>query len=304
MVPLRVLASVAILAVCNGPLACNVWAAPAQAESPPEPAAGVEGGKKATPKPQREGIEAQKIFIPAPEPTFTAAETALRKTMDADATYTGTQGFHPRDIAVAEWKELLKRTDLTKEQQGFAWWRIGSLYGCNFSRARGEGPDFKLSEEAFIKARELLPNLVCTESLNCATVYATVPGPLAERAGRLAESFNWLATRTSEDVDRSAKLVNTAGGLLDNKMIPGLAGRDNSVEARRLLLQKQLAESRQVIVDRIVEAIRYSRDPSAQREAAPATIDKLLKLIEETASPETMKHFRSIQSGADEAKRP
>jgi hypothetical protein len=136
---------------------------------------------------------------------WSAADLALREAMNADASFTSSAvAVLPRDAAVGAWRRLLQRTDLSKEQQAFAWWRIGSLLAYNFDPMQGESADYAQAGRAFTQARELLSDIVCAESLNAATVYAGLPGTPIDRARRISTAFNWIATRTDKDVERSS----------------------------------------------------------------------------------------------------
>jgi hypothetical protein len=224
------------------------------------------------------------VGTPRPQPEFTAAEIALSEAMDSDASYTKKTGvFCPRDEAVAAWFHVLERRDLAKEQQIFAWWRIGSLYSYNFDVNRDEKSDDKKAALAMGKVRKLVPWLVAHETLNSATVYGTIAGSQAERVPRLADAFNWLMTRTEEDIDRSARQVNSNGGVLDQKFFPG---RERTLDERKEPLRKQLAEYQKSITDRVTRELVYKTDPEA--------IENLLETIEKNADPKTMEKWRQL----------
>src|SRR6266436_6518704 len=130
------------------------------------------------------------------------SDLALRRAMDTDSTFTSKTGIAlTQDGAIAGWKRLLERDDLSNHQRAFAWRRLGALYSYNFDPARGEKAAYAESEQALRKARSLLSNLVTNESLNSATVYATLTGKPSDKARRLSEVFHWLAARTDEEVD-------------------------------------------------------------------------------------------------------
>jgi hypothetical protein len=175
----------------------------------------------------------EKIIAAPPQPKvdWSPADRALRKAMAGDPSFTSdatrreakaadssfpiaTSSDIAQASAIAGWKRFLERNDLTKEQQVFAWWRLGSLYACNFDRSRGERADVEQGEGAIERVRKIIPGLVSFETLNSATVFGSLEGAPSDRARRLAEALNWLATLSEKDVDNSVARVNPAGYCL------------------------------------------------------------------------------------------
>ncbi len=224
---------------------------------------------------------------PRAEVDWSPADLALREAMAADPTFTTEMRSGLTQAgAVAGWKQFLQRSDLTKEQQVFAWWRLGSLYAYNFDRSRGETADWEQAERAMEQVRRIVPGLVSEETLNSATVFAGIPGAPSDQARRLAGSFNWLATRSEGDVDNSVSRVNRMGYVIDERHLSGGGKRDQTVEERKQFLRKLLADSRKVIRERITQHIQYSQDPAA--------IAELLKATEDTADPQIMETWREM----------
>jgi len=224
---------------------------------------------------------------PRTQVQWTPAELAIRQAMEADPSYTSGSGRALTQAgAIAAWKRFLERRDLTKEHQVFAWWRIGSLYAYNLDPRRGEKSDIEQAKSALAKTREVFPGLVTVETLNSATVYGTLSGAPLVRARRLAEAFNWLAARSNDDLERSAKVVNRSGNVLDKKFFPNIANRPSTIEERKQFLHEQLAEYREFVAAKVTEAIRYSNDPAA--------IAELLKSIEDLADPKQMEHWQKM----------
>ena len=223
------------------------------------------------------------------KPVWSDADLALRAAMDADLSYSNkTGGGITQRSALAAWKRLLERKDLTIEQQIFAWWRIGSLYAYNFDRNRGETADFEQAEQAFAKVRQLDPDLISSETLNTATVYAGIPGPLEARTRRLSESFHWLATRSEKDIDRSAHRINRSGNGLDKKFFANIAHRESTLDERKQHLREQLAEHRESIRRQIKTIIVYrTRDDVTQ-------LNELLKSIKDVAGPEELNQWEKL----------
>jgi hypothetical protein len=223
--------------------------------------------------------------------TWTDAERALRKAMDADPTVTS---GNPRELnqpgAIRAWTEFLQRDDLTKEQQAFAWWRLGALNSYNLNRARGETPDRQAALAAYEKARELLSDVISFESLNTATNWGSFRrvGTESEELARLANSFNWLHTRTDDDVKRSALVVTANGRIIDAKFFASLRYRQSTVEQRTSFLNKELVYHKQFMAEKVSERIKYSNNPEA--------IATLLDLVQDVASPEQMQNWRAMQA--------
>ena len=193
---------------------------------------------------------------PRPNVDWSAADRALRAAMDPDPSYTsGTADGLTQPAAIVAWKEFLERDDLTREQQIFAWWRVGALYAYNLAPSRGESADYEKAERAFAKTRKLSGAFVTRESLNSATVWASLPGTENERARRLAIAFRWLFTRCNDDVDGSAELINRNGYLIDKKFFSHIAHRESALDRRKTFLHQQLVESRNLITKMVTERI-------------------------------------------------
>lgn len=245
--------------------------------------------------PQKPAGSGERVVRPPPAiaPPLTAAERALLDAMNGDPTYAvDGKGGVTQEAAIAGWRRFLEREDLAKEQRGFAWWRIASLYAYNFDPSRNETADFARAEEALKKARELLSEVVGFESLNSATVNAGLPGPSTDRAQRLAESFKWIFTRGEKDIDASAERVSDSGDIVDAMYLRGKARR-TTVLQRKECLRRLLTEYREFVTHQVTEYIQYSQDSAA--------VEQLLKSIESVAGRKQMDQWRSMEAKLHEA---
>lgn len=209
-----------------------------------------------------------------PKVDWSPADRALREAMAVDPSFarTETKSSFRQATAVAAWKRFLERNDLTKEQRVFAWWRVGSLCAYNFDPSHGETADFEQAERAMERVRKIIPGLISDETLNSATVFGTLPGSPTDRARRLSEAFNWIATRTEKDIDDSVSRVNRAGYVINERHIQGGGKTNQTLEDRKRFLRTLLVESKKTLIKRITEEIEYSDDPAA--------IGKLLKAVD------------------------
>ncbi|MEZ6088424.1 MAG: hypothetical protein R3C05_10435 [Pirellulaceae bacterium] len=152
--------------------------------------------------------------------------------------------------SIENWSRVLRQKDLTRQQQIFAWWRIGSLAAYNFNAEEGETADNDLAARAFGRVLSIGHDLISWETLNAATVYATLGEDTGQqRAVRLVLGVQWLATRTEAMVEQSARLVNHNGFCIDDRMMLGGMNLQTEAEKRRFINQ-QLAEARERLAAR------------------------------------------------------
>ena len=164
------------------------------------------------------------------QPPLSADDRALRNTMQLDPTFTvGLSEKLRQPRAIAAWTAFLQRKDLTREQQVFAWWRIGSLAAYNFDPARGETADFALADRALVKVHEIAKDQISLETLNTATVYGGLPGKPTDRAQRLAKAYRWLFTRTDAMVKHSAARINRNGYAINGQLLRGGPKLDTAI---------------------------------------------------------------------------
>lgn len=209
----------------------------------------------------REAFERSGVINPGRDANN--ADPAFRDAVQLDPTFTtGSGDGLGQQRAIEAWKEILERDGLTREQQVFAWWRIGSLAAYNFDPKRGEAADLALAETAFVKVFSVADELISNETLNTATVYGTLPGKPIDRARRLAKAYRWLFTRTDAMVNESAQLVNHNGYGIDGQLMRG-GMRLDSVAKKHNFLRSSLADARGLLNKRITEEIRDSQEPSA-----------------------------------------
>ncbi|MCS7468744.1 hypothetical protein NZK35_18985 [Stieleria sp. ICT_E10.1] len=177
---------------------------------------------------------------------------------------------------IANWNLALQQDDLTREQQVFAWWRIGSLASYNFNAGHGETADNDLAAKAFRKVLSIGHDLICRETLNAATVYATLGGGTREdQASRMEFAKQWLATRTDAMVVQSAWLVNHNGYAIDRRLMPG--GMNMQTEAEKAeYLTKELANARESVAARAAMAVAEEDRPMLRDAALKRLADRLV----------------------------
>jgi hypothetical protein len=242
-------------------------------------------------KVQASGAQANptdKVIVPPLDIPFSPADIAFREAMSWDASFGSRErAERTQAAAVDAWRSFLERDDATGAQRVFAWWRIGSLYGYNFDRSRGEKSDPSESARAFERVWQVDPDLISPETLNTCTVYATIPGSRSERVSRMAKAYKWLASRTEDMMTYSAARLGAMGYAIDAKFFPGGAYRDApSVEQQFEMLKGRIEEVRSGMDERIAEMIRYSR-PSEKME--------LLAALSDVADAETMARWQAIE---------
>ncbi|WP_182870925.1 M56 family metallopeptidase [Rhodopirellula sp. JC639] len=177
---------------------------------------------------------------------------------------------------IANWNRALQQDDLTRAQQIFAWWRIGSLAAYNFNAGQGEAADNDLAAEAFRKVLSIGNDLVCRETLGAATVYATLGGGTREdQASRTKFANQWLATRTDAMVVQSAWLVNHNGYAIDGRLMPG--GMNLQTEAEKAeYLTNELANARESVAARAAMAVAEEGRPMLPDTAVKRLADRLV----------------------------
>jgi len=131
------------------------------------------------------------VIIAEPVQNWSPGDLAFKGAKDYE-----NRDDYSRDQAVANWKQVLQMKDLTEFQKLHAFWRIGCLYAYNINWVRGERPNDKLAMEAYETILSRWSNIVCTETLNTTSIYATMGGTPTESAKRCAIGYRWFATRT------------------------------------------------------------------------------------------------------------
>lgn len=177
---------------------------------------------------------------------------------------------------IANWNRALQQDDLTREQQVFAWWRIGALAAYNFNAGQGETADNDLAAKAFRKVLSIGNDLISRETLNAATVYATLGGGTREdQASRMEFAKQWLETRTDAMVVQSAWLVNHNGYCIDGRLMPG--GMNMQTEAEKAeYLTKELANARESVTARAAMAIAKEDRPMVPDVDVKGLADRLV----------------------------
>lgn len=235
---------------------------------------------------------AQERLIRGPrtvQPPLSANDRALRDAMQLDpsCTFVANEKLRQRK-AIAAWTDFLKRKDLTREQEVFAWWRIGSLAAYNFNPTFGETADTALAERAFVKLREIAKDQISIETLNASTVYGALVGKPTDRARRLAIAYRWLFTRTDAMVQLSAPGINHNGSAINDRVISRGGMRIDTVPKKLSFLRSSLSKRREIMNRRITEEIQYSNNPKAIR--------TLLKTIRDIADAALMKKWNGMLS--------
>ncbi|KAA5547248.1 M48 family metalloprotease [Roseiconus nitratireducens] len=177
---------------------------------------------------------------------------------------------------IANWNRVLQQDGLTREQQIFAWWRIGSLAAYNFNAGQGETADNDLAAKAFRKVLSIGNDLVCRETLGAATVYATLGGGTREdQASRIEFAKQWLTMRTEAMVVQSAWLVNHNGYGIDGRLMPG--GMNLQTEAEKAeYLTKELANARESVAARAAMAAAKEDRPMLRDAALKRLADRVV----------------------------
>ncbi|MEW4491015.1 M56 family metallopeptidase [Thalassoglobus sp. JC818] len=177
---------------------------------------------------------------------------------------------------IANWNRALQQDDLTREQQIFAWWRIGSLASYNFNAGQGETADNDLAAKAFRKVLFIGHGLISRETLNAATVYATLGGGTREdQASRMEFAKQWLVTRTEAMVVQSAWLVNHNGYCIDGRLMPG--GMNLLTEADKAeYLTNELANARESVAARAAMAVMREDRQMLPEAALKGLADRLV----------------------------
>lgn len=208
------------------------------------------------------------------------AELALLKARKVD-------GNLDQKRSLTCWRNFLKREDLTKEMQAFAWYRTGCLLSHEYNASNDESPDYNKAEEAFVKVMELIPRRISFDTLESSTVFATLPGPPEVKADRLARSFQWLSERTEEEIQESAREINRLGYLLNKKFFATVRYRkDFPIETKEKFLRNQLASARDIVRRRITDYI--------QDEDNMDFVPMLLEELKGSADAEVIKEWQNL----------
>ena len=232
-----------------------------------------------TPQDVSETLIAEAKITQVAPPTF-------RNAISGDSTFGHDSTKHVgQRQSIADWQSALREVNLTREQQVFAWWRIGSLAAYNFDVARGETHDYALAAKAFEHVHAIGGDLISLETLNAATVYGTLRGVPAERASRMAMSYRWLFTCTDAMIAESVSRINHNAHCIDDPLMPG--GMRLDTEAKKYeFLEQELARTREIFTRRMTDEIKYSQDPAA--------IKSLLDSIGDLADKTQMQQWTAL----------
>jgi hypothetical protein len=214
-------------------------------------------------------------------------DIAFKAAMDKDLSFG--EGERTQLGAINAWEEILKRSDISEEQRLFTTWRIASLYAYNFDNRRGESPNFEKSVKMFKEALNMIPELICMESINSATQYASHIGTDLERVDSLVESYRFLKTSTPEMINKSAEHINKNGYALDKKFFSNIARlTDPPIEEKIKLLDFLVQKGIESLNRYISNFLKNCKDEIAAK--------RLLKLLEEFANTQDLENWRNIQS--------
>jgi|GEM_PF-6750481 len=221
---------------------------------------------------------------------WTKADQALWEAMQSDTnvSWRGRQ-YYPQAEAISAWMEYLKRDDLTANHKLFAWWRIGSLYGYNFDRAKGERADLGAAIAAFEKAVENDTGIISFELMNSWSQLGSYIGSMEASTKRVSRSYKWFASITEEQIRKSSLEVAGNASILPPEFIVGSAGRRMAGREELLvrLVKDHLADIEKQLDDKIIYA---------------STMDDFLVLtwlvkdLEGTARPELITRWRTAIS--------
>jgi len=223
-------------------------------------------------------------------PDWSETDIAFKEAMNYDLSF-GIGVGRTQPGAIRAWEKFLAVGGISEEQRLFALWRIASLCSYNLDPVdRKEKPDEARSERLFKQVRDLIPGLVCNETINAATQHASHWGTPMERAMRKAENYRWFRTRTDEMIEMSASRVSKFGSMLPQKYRTGrtLKPAVGSLEERRKRLRRMLKEGEESLVNHIAEFIEWSPDGLA--------VAVLLKSVEDIADPSHLETWRNTKS--------
>jgi hypothetical protein len=224
-----------------------------------------------------------------PAITFTdPGDIAFKEAMNKDLSFGLGEG-RTQMGAVRAWEELIKRDDISDQQRLFATWRMGCLLSGNFDPERGESPDFDRSEKLLKKAMNMIPGLLCNETINSATLYGTLPGTALEKANRLAESYRFLKTTTQKMYSESATYINKNGRAIDKKFFDGIARLpDPDIKSKKAWIEMRVDKGQKSIEGSITEFLGECNDELAAK--------RLLILIEDVSDEESLSTWKNIES--------
>jgi hypothetical protein len=186
--------------------------------------------------------------------------------------------------AIAEWKKVLQRDDITEEQRLFATWSLAGLYCTKLDHKKGGKPDFAKSKDTFKQVLQMRPGFYSEEIFNAASMYGTHPGSPSERADLLSESYLLLMGATTDQLKNSAVKINRLGYSIDKKFFSQIARLpDLPVDEKTKLLEKRCKEVRGTMENSIEDFLKYTTDIVA----ASTLIDRL----EQVAPEEKVKNW-------------
>lgn len=175
---------------------------------------------------------------------------SFEKALTGDSSYGRDPEKHlGQTQSIAAWQAIVNSDGLTREQQVFAWWRIGSLAAYNFDVARGESNDNDLAAKALERVHAIGGELISRETLNAATVYGSLGGDHEQRATRKETADDWLRSRTDAMIANSVKHINHNGYCIDGSLMPGGMNLDTAAKKREYL-EKELARCRDSLTPR------------------------------------------------------
>jgi|GEM_PF-5557523 len=189
---------------------------------------------------------------------WTAADVAVRDAMRSDRTYTDLgETYYPRIEAVEAWLNVLERDDLTDEHRIFVWWRIGSLYLHDYSRAYHERFRPGQGLAALSKVINVDPDLISFEVINARAMQGQFFGDVRESAVRVSETYRWLVSISDEKIRSSARRVGGNGYALHPAFFTGSAPQRK--EGREKVLKDAIDQDRSEIERQITSMIRDTR---------------------------------------------
>lgn len=239
---------------------------------------------------RRSELDQQEVERNKPIAFTDPADMAFKAAMDKDLSRGVGEG-RTQMGAVRAWEELVKRKDISEQQRLYATWRMGCLFAGNFDPDRGEKPDFVKSEKLLQKAMNMVPGLLCRETLNSSTLYATHPGTELEKAERLAESYRFIETASQESRAKSVARINKNGFALDKKFFSLIARLDPATEEqKKQWLDKAMQNSQTLLEECVTGFFERCRDEVAAK--------RLLLLLEDFADPVKLEEWREIRSSA------
>jgi len=219
---------------------------------------------------------------------WSPVEVALRQTMDRDPDYIGHdlrpyQGDLREPDAIAAWKEFLQREDLIPELRIFALRRVGRL-----SMNVGESErDPAQTARARARARAIDPDLATYDLMLVHLNWATGAETHMQTARNAAECYRWLASRTDEILERSARRPTVTNWLDRPPIRYWDRESEESIKGHLASLRRNLRGHRKVTELNLTAWLKYARETN------PAAVQFFLDEVRDVTDPQLFARWSS-----------